>query len=88
MADFVKPIHRHKASVLEGHGLLFVHCESSEPMPLVPMGYRVFSFNAVRLTSEESLYLSLKVDEIFADWNSTALIENRVYIRVYGRALG
>jgi hypothetical protein len=55
MADFVKPIHRHKASVLEGRGLLFVHCLSSEPMLLVPMGYRVFSFNAVRFTSEESL---------------------------------
>jgi hypothetical protein len=55
MADFVKLIHRHKASVLEGHGLLFVHCVSSEPMLLVPMGYRVFSFNAVRFTSEESL---------------------------------
>jgi hypothetical protein len=46
-------------------------------MLLVPMGYRVFSFNAVRFTSEESLYLSLKVDEIFADCNSTALIEYR-----------
>jgi hypothetical protein len=49
MADFVKPIHRLKASVLEGHNLLFVHCVSSEPMLLVPMGYRVF-------TSEESLF--------------------------------
>jgi hypothetical protein len=77
MADFVKPIHRHKASVLEGHGLLFVHCISSEPMLLVPMGYRVFSFNAVRFTSEEPLYLSLNVDEIFADCNSPALIEYR-----------
>ena len=55
MAYFVKPIHRHKASVLEGHGLLFVHCVSPEPMLLVPMGYRVFSFNAVRFTSEQSL---------------------------------
>jgi hypothetical protein len=59
MADFVKPIHCHKASVLEGHGLLFVHCVSSEPMLLVSMGYRVFSFNAVKFTSEEPLYLSL-----------------------------
>jgi hypothetical protein len=55
MADFVlitvKPIHRLKASVLEGHDLLFIHCVSSEPMAmlLVPMGYRVF-------TSEESLF--------------------------------
>ena len=49
MADFVKPIHRLKASVLEGHDLPFVHCVSSEPMLLVPMGYRVF-------TSEESLF--------------------------------
>jgi hypothetical protein len=78
MADFVKPIHRHKASVLEGHDLPFVHCVSSEPMLLVPMVYRVFSFNAVRFASEESLYLSLKVDEIFADiCNSQALIEYR-----------
>ena len=43
MADFVKPIHRLKASVLEGHDLPFVHCVSSEPMLLVPMGYRVFT---------------------------------------------
>jgi hypothetical protein len=52
MADFVlKAIHRLKASVLEGHDLLFIHCVSSEPMAmlLVPMGYRVF-------TSEESLF--------------------------------
>jgi hypothetical protein len=50
MADFVlKPIHRLKASVLEGHDLLFIHCVSSEPMLLVPKGYCVF-------TSEESLF--------------------------------
>jgi hypothetical protein len=46
MADFVlitvKPIHRLKASVLEGHDLLFIHCVSSEPMLLVPMDYRVY----------------------------------------------
>ena len=41
---FCKADHRHKASVLEGHDLLFVHCVSSEPTLLVPMGYRVFSF--------------------------------------------
>ena len=65
MADFIKPILGHKASVLEGHNLLFVHCVSSEPMLLVPMGYRVFSLNAVRFTSvfwivwilEESLFV-------------------------------
>ena len=62
MADFVKPIHRHKASVLEGHDLVFVHCVSSEPMLLVsmPMGYRVFCLNAVRFTSEESLLIVSK----------------------------
>jgi hypothetical protein len=49
MADIVKPIHRLKASVLEGHDLLFVHCVSSGPMLLVPMGYRVF-------TSEECYF--------------------------------
>jgi hypothetical protein len=41
---FCKADHCHKASVLEGHDLLFVHCVSSEPTLLVPMGYRVFSF--------------------------------------------
>jgi hypothetical protein len=61
MADFVKPIHRHKASVLEGHDLLFVHRVSLETMMLVPMGYRVFSLNTVRFTSDKWL-LSLKVD--------------------------
>jgi hypothetical protein len=49
-----------KASVLEGHDLVFVHCVSSEPMLLVPMGYRVFSLNAVRFTSEESLLIVSK----------------------------
>jgi hypothetical protein len=60
MADFVKPIHRHKASVLEGHDLLFVHCVSSEPMLLVPIGYRVFSLNTVRFTSDELLLIFSK----------------------------
>ena len=60
MADFVKPIHRHKATVLEGCDLLFVHCVSSEPMLLVPMGYRLFSLNAVKFTSEESLLIVSK----------------------------
>jgi hypothetical protein len=53
-------------------------------MLLVPMGYRVFSFNAVRFTSEESsLYLSVKVDEIFADCYSPALTEYREYSCVF-----
>jgi hypothetical protein len=91
MADFVKPTTAiHKASVLEGHDLLFVHCVSSEPTLLVSMGYRVFSFECreIHISFLDSLhtcirriailifvYLSLKVDEIFADCNSPALIE-------------
>ena len=84
---FCKADHRHKASVLEGHDLLFVHCVSSEPTLLVPMGYRVFSFECreIHISFLDSLhirriailivYSSLKVDEIFADCNSPALIE-------------
>jgi hypothetical protein len=68
MVDFLKQIHYRKASVLEGHNLLFVHCVLSEPTLLVPMGYRVFSLNAVRFTSvfwivwisEESLLIVSK----------------------------
>ena len=44
MADFVKPTTAIKLQFLEGHDLLFVHCVSSEHTLLVPMGYRVFSF--------------------------------------------
>ena len=79
---FCKADHRHKAS-----DLLFVHCVSSEPTLLVPMGYRVFSFECreIHISFLDSLhirriailivYLSLKVDEIFADCNSPALVE-------------
>jgi hypothetical protein len=56
---FCKADHRHKAS-----DLLFVHCLSSEPTLLVPMGYRVFSFECrethisfwIVCISEESLF--------------------------------
>jgi hypothetical protein len=90
MADFVKPTTAIKLQFLEGHDLLFVHCVSSEPTLLVPMGYRVFSFECreIHISFLDSLqtlhirriailiaYLSLKVDEIFADCNSPALIE-------------
>jgi hypothetical protein len=88
MADFIKPILGHKASVLEGHNLLFVHCVSSEPMLLVPNGLSCVQFECreIHISFLDSLDIrriaicpatvnGLKVDEIFADCNSPALIE-------------
>ena len=87
MANF-RTIRGKKASVLNEHELLFVHCVSKQPLMLIPDGLPCVelecrevhvsfmnSLDVRRIALFPSVVNGIKIDEMFADCSSPTLIE-------------